>query len=280
VDEICLRAGGCAINTGTWLAGFGLKVGVAGKVGTDVFGGFLMDVLETRGIDNRMVLRDQTSPTSASVVLVDSSGERTFLHLPGANGTLTDKELDEELLLGCRALHIGGSLLMPALDGPPLARILEVAQGRGVSTSLDAIWDPTGSWSRVESCLPYLDRFFANLGEARAITGLDDPVAAAEWVRARGVKEVALKLGRRGSYVLGDDYGDYVGPLTVKVIDETGAGDAYVGGYLFARLAGWPFEQAARFANAAGAFATTTVGASEVTASAHQLLELASEFRP
>lgn len=276
VDEISIRAGGCAINTGTWLAELGLEVGIAGKVGADVFGNFLLDVLGARGIDKRAVLRDDSAPTSASVVLVDSSGERTFLHVPGANGTLTADELDFSVLLRSKALHVGGSLLMPALDGAPLAGVLRAAQQHGVATSLDAIWDPTGHWSRTETCLPYVDRFFANLAEAREITGLGDPAGAAAWLRARGPGEVALKMGRQGSYVLGDDFSGYVPPVLVEVKDETGAGDAYVGGYLFARLAGWSGEKTARFANAAGAFATTTVGASEVTATTEELLRLAS----
>lgn len=277
VDEIRLRAGGCAINTATWLARLGLRVGVAGKVGADAFGDFLLDVLDTRGIDRRAVLCDRRSPTSASVVLVDRFGERTFLHLPGANGALTAEELDTQLLLRCRALHIGGALVMPALDGAPLAGLLEAAQLRGVATSLDTVWDPSSRWDRIECCLPHLDRFFANLAEAQAITGLDDPAAAAQWVRIRGAREVALKLGQRGSYVLGDDYGGYIPSFRVEVVDGTGAGDAYVAAYLFARLAGWPLEQAGRVANAAGAFATTTVGASEVTTGVDELLALAAD---
>ncbi|MBA2462024.1 MAG: carbohydrate kinase family protein, partial [Actinobacteria bacterium] len=117
VDEISLRGGGCALNTATALARLGLSVGCAGKVGADTLGDFLLGLIDDRGIERALVLRDPARPTSASVVLVDTAGERTFLHVPGANGELHTEELDRERLLDARALHVAGALVLPALDG-------------------------------------------------------------------------------------------------------------------------------------------------------------------
>ena len=128
MEEISLHGGGCALNTGTGLARLGLTVAVAGKVGDDPFGDFVLALLDERGLDRRAVLCEQGAPTSATVVLVDDAGERTFLHLPGANGTLRADELDLELVLSGRALHVAGSLVMPALDGEPTAGILAEAR--------------------------------------------------------------------------------------------------------------------------------------------------------
>ena len=86
LDEIGLHGGGCALNTGTALARLGVSIACAGKVGGDAFGDFLLGLLDERGIDHSLVLRDAVAATSATVVLVDSVGERTFLHVPGANG--------------------------------------------------------------------------------------------------------------------------------------------------------------------------------------------------
>ena len=93
IDEIALRGGGCALNTATALARLGLRPAVAGKVGEDPFGDFLVSLLDERGLDRRAVVRDPSVPTSATVVLVAADGERTFLHLPGANGALRAEEL-------------------------------------------------------------------------------------------------------------------------------------------------------------------------------------------
>ena len=160
MDEISLHGGGCALNTATGLARFGLSVLVVGKVGEDTFGDFVVGLLDERGLDTRGVLRDPAVPTSATVVLVDRAGERSFLHLPGANGALGAEELAPEIFAG-RALHVAGALVMPALDGAPTAGLLAEAQRRGVYTSLDTVYDATGHWERVQPCLPHLDLLMA-----------------------------------------------------------------------------------------------------------------------
>jgi sugar/nucleoside kinase (ribokinase family) len=276
VQEISLRAGGCAINTATWLARLGVDVAVVGQVGKDALGDFLLGVLGSRRINHQGVRTDPDHPTSASVVLVDGTGERSFLHVPGAGGALPAGTIDKAWLFHGDALHIAGALALPALDGPPLAHLLHQAQDRRLYTSLDPVWDPSGRWDRVGASLAHLDLLFANMEEAAAISGCGHPGAAADWLRARGVREVALKLGAQGSYICGDEGSGTFGPIPVSPVDGTGAGDAFVAAYLFARRSGWPIPAAARFANAAGAFATTTVGASEVTIGLEELRDMAS----
>jgi sugar/nucleoside kinase (ribokinase family) len=263
LEDISLYGGGCALNTATVLTHFGVSVTVAGKVGADAFGEFLFGLLDERGIDRRGVQRDPKAPTSATVALVDAAAERTFLHLPGANGTLRGDELDLQLLASGEILHVAGALLMPSLDGLPMVELLAGVRARGVSTSLDTAFDATGGWARAEEYLPHLDLFAAGWEEARAISGEREPSRAAAWLRERGAGVVAVKLGASGCHVLGDSFEGHVPPVPVRAIDGTGAGDAFVAGLIYGRLAKWPLERAARFANAAGALATTAIGASE-----------------
>jgi sugar/nucleoside kinase (ribokinase family) len=262
MSEISVHGGGCALNTATGLARLGLSVLVVGKVGEDTLGDFIVALLDERGLDARGVLRDPAVQTSASVVLVDGAGERSFLHLPGANGALGAEELAPEIFAG-RALHIAGALVMPALDGAPTAELLAEARRRGVQTSLDTVYDATGHWERVQPCLPHLDLLMASLAEAQGISGEQEPASAAVWFRDRGVGEVALKLGADGCYVAGADFSGDVPAFPVDVVDGTGSGDAFAAGIIYGKLAGWPLVDAARFANAAGALATTAVGATE-----------------
>jgi sugar/nucleoside kinase (ribokinase family) len=263
MDEVSLHGGGCALNTATGLARLGLTVTVVGKVGEDTFGDFVVELLGQRGLDPRGVLRDPGAPTSATVVLVDRAGERSFLHLPGANGRLSAEELEPECVFGGRALHVAGALVMSALDGAPTAGLLAEARRRGVHTSLDTVYDATGRWARVEPCLPHLDLLTVSLAEAQGISGEGEPVSATAWFRDRGVAEVALKLGSDGCYVAGAEFEGELPAFPVRAIDGTGAGDAFVAGVLYGRLAGWPLVDAARLGNAAGALATTAVGATE-----------------
>jgi sugar/nucleoside kinase (ribokinase family) len=263
VDEITLHGGGCALNTASGLARLGLRAAVAGKVGADPFGDFLLDLLDARGIDREGVIRDPESSTSASVVLVASDAERTFIHSPGASGTIRADELDPAVVYSGRALHVAGSLVMEQLDGEPTGRILAEARARGVHTSLDTVFDPTGRWQRVVPSLAQADLVCLSLAEAEAITGEREPARAVVWLRARGARDVAVKLGADGSYVAGEGFEGSVPPVEVEAVDGTGAGDAFVAGLLYGRLEGWPIERAARLANAVGALATTVVGASE-----------------
>jgi sugar/nucleoside kinase (ribokinase family) len=263
LEEISLHGGGCALNTSTALVRLGLRAAAIGKVGADAFGDFLFELLAERGVEAAGVIRDGAVVTSSTIVLVDGRGERTFMHLPGANGALTADELDPEPVFAGRALHIAGALVMPLLDGQPTAALLVAARERGVFTSLDTVWDASGRWDRVVPALPHLDLFTASLGEARAISGEDEPSAVAAWIRSRGAQRVALKLGAKGCYVTDEDVAEHVAAPHVIAVDGTGAGDAFAAGLLYGLLAGWPLVRSARLANAAGALATTVVGAGE-----------------
>src|SRR5919202_716795 len=198
LEEISLHGGGCALNTATGLVRLGLHAAAVGKVGADVFGEFLLGLLAERGVDATGVIRDDAVPTSSTVVLVDADGERTFLHLPGANGAVRVEELDRDLVFGGRALHVAGALVMPMLDGAPTAELLAAARERGILTSLDTVWDASGRWERVLPALPHLELLTAGLGEACAISGEDEPAAAAAWLRGRGARRDAPKLGPAG----------------------------------------------------------------------------------
>jgi sugar/nucleoside kinase (ribokinase family) len=275
VDEISLHGGGCALNTASALVRLGLDARVVGKVGADPFGDFILQLLDERGVDRRGVLQDSAVSTSATVVLVDSAGERTFLHLPGANGRLRREELDEDALFSGRALHVAGALVMPELDGSPTAGILEEAKARGLTTSLDTVWDATGRWERLLPSLPHLDLFVPSLAEGSALSREPEPESVAAWLRERGVGAVALKLGAEGCFVASEEFEGFVPAPAVEAIDGTGAGDAFAAGLLYGELAGWPLERSAALANAAGALAATAVGAVEGVRGLEETLTLA-----
>lgn len=263
VDEVALRGGGCALNTASALVRLGVSATVVGKVGTDPFGDFLIGLMEERGVDSRGVVRDASVPTSATVGLVPSSGERTFLHTYGANAHLRRDEVDLALLDEARCLHIAGALVLESLDGEPLAELLAEARTRGLLTSLDTVFDATGRWARVEPSLPHLDVAMPGIAEAQSISGESDPAAVAAWFRARGVGTVALTMGAEGCYVAADGFEGRVPAPHVAAVDGTGAGDAFAAGLLAGLLGGRPLEEAASLACATGALATTALGAYE-----------------
>jgi sugar/nucleoside kinase (ribokinase family) len=261
VDSVQLATGGCALSTATALVRLGTPTALCGCVGRDLLGDVMRREAEARGIVTDD-LRTSDELTSASVVLNASDGERTFLHNPGANGALTATDVDLALERGPRWLHIGGALVLAGLDGEPLAGVLAGSRARGIVTSLDPVYDATGRWDRLHASLPHLDVICPNLTEARGITGQESAEGCAEWLRERGVSQVAIKLGREGAFALDEETAEHVAPFPVETRDETGAGDAFAGGLIHGLLQGWPLVRAVRLGNAVGALSTRGTGAS------------------
>jgi sugar/nucleoside kinase (ribokinase family) len=264
VDEMSLYTGGCAINTATALARLGLPVEVIGKIGSDSFGDFVLKALAERRIGARGVTRDREVGTSATMVMVSQDGERRFVHYLGANARLTLDDIDLSMVEAGSILHIGGSLVMPGIDGQPTAELLRHAREAGVTTFLDTVWDDTGRWMDILApSLPYTDYFVPNLPEAQALTGLDDPIEVARAFLERGVGTVGLKMGMDGCLVMsGESQVIRLPAFQVDVVDATGAGDAFAAGFIAGVWQGWPLEKTARFANAVGALSVTGLGAS------------------
>ena len=193
----------------------------------------------------------------------------------GQTASSCAEELDEDALFSGRALHVAGALVMPGLDGDPTVAVLEDARARGLTTSLDTVWDATGRWERLVPSLPYLDLFVPSLAEGSAISGQPEPESVAAWLRERGVGTVALKLGADGCFVSSEEFEGFVAAPAIEAIDGTGSGDAFAAGLLYGALAGWPLERSAALANAAGALAASAVGAVEGVRGLEETLTLA-----
>ena len=262
VDSLDLAVGGCAANTAVALARFGARVALIGRVGCDGFGDFIVNALGREGVNVSGVRRDDDRPTSASVVFVSPDGERSFFHAAGANAGLSESDVDGEVVRSARVLHVGGALLLPALDGEPMARILAHAQEHEVTTTLDTVFDATGRWIRaIGPALPYVDVHLASEVEAAALTGESEPGAQAEFFLAKGVSVVAIKCGAAGSFVRNATESVSIPAVPVTVVDTTGAGDAFAAGILVGILRGWNLDRTARFASAAGAACVRALGA-------------------
>jgi sugar/nucleoside kinase (ribokinase family) len=261
VDEIAIEVGGSALNTACCLRRWGQRVAVFGKVGGDALGDWLLASMDEHGIDRTGVIRSPDEATSASLVLVDSKAERAFIHSMGANGTLATGELDLDRLLEADALHVAGALVLPELDGEPMAELLARACDAGLLTSLDTTFDPAGRWERVHPCLPYCDVLAPGIEEARGITGEIHPEDVAAALLERGVGRVALTMGEQGSWVADRHESFHTPAFPVSAVDGTGAGDAFAAAFLLGTLRGWPLQRTADVASSAGALATTRVGA-------------------
>ena len=261
IEEVGIGVGGCAANSGTDLARLGVDVAVMGCLGEDPFADFVLERLSGDTVDVSGITRTTAAGTSSTLVLIDSGGERTFLHYFGANAHVKTNELDMDKISGAKLLHLAGALLMPGFDGEPQAQVLAAAQAAGVRTCVDVVWDDTSRWMElVAPLLPYTDFFLPSLSEAQQLTGLKQPEDVAGALLDTGVEVVALTMGEKGCYVCAADAELRLPAYPVEVVDGTGAGDAFAAGFIYGYLQEWDLERTAKFASAMGSLATTAAG--------------------
>ncbi len=273
-DHIEHHIGGCAVNTGCDLVRLGLKVAVSACIADDGAGAFVRQSLVDAGADTSGLVATGNAATSYTFVMIGSDGRRRYLHHVGANAHFTDADVDDNLIGRARLLHMGGSLLMPAMDGEPTARLLARARKLGVMTSMDTAFNPNvDSRALVEPCLPHLDIFMPSVEEAEAITGLTDPDEMLDWIAGHDVPMAGIKLGSDGCILLVDGQRHRYPAFTVPVVDGSGAGDAFMAGLLYGILHEWPIDRTIRFANATAAHCIQAIGCSTGVPSAETVLE-------
>ena len=230
IEEIRPTVAGTAAGTSVDLAKLGADVLAMGAIGEDAAGDFIVDTMSRYGIDTGGLKRKPGVQTSATMLPIRPNGERPALHVLGANAELTEEDVDLDAVRAARHLHLGGTYLMPKLDGEPTARVLRAAKEAGVTTTLDLIQiDRPDLLAVLEPALPYVDYFMPGLDEARAISGLSDRQEVIRFFLERGVGHTVVKKGAEGSSIAG---GVLPGQLRVPafqahVVDSTDYGDAY-----------------------------------------------------
>ncbi|MDE0638724.1 MAG: carbohydrate kinase family protein [Candidatus Poribacteria bacterium] len=260
-DQLEIHAGGCANNTAIALSRLGVSVGAMGKIGNDHFGDLVLQHLTENKVDTAGIQRDANANTSFTFVAIASDGERSFCHYIGANGELNEDDLNWDIIKTVKILHIAGALVMPKFDGQPMANVLKKAKSFGIMTSLDTAWDATGKWLKtLEPCLPFVDIFLPSLTEAEHLTGTSELREISKFLRNYGISTIGIKMGERGSYVSTSEEELFVPAYSVNVVDATGAGDAYVAGFLAGTVKEWDLKKTTELASATGAACVTAIG--------------------
>ena len=210
-----------------------------------------------------MVSQNSKSPTSATLVLIDSRGQRSFLHSVAANAELKRRDVISSCFHGFRHLHVGGYFLFPGLDGAPMGEVLKKARTKGLVTSLDTAWDIENRWMKaLQPCLPHLDYFMPSELEVGKLLGHRNAPRAARTFLSLGASCVIIKRGGKGAYLRSREGRELRVPaFRVRVADTTGAGDCFCAGFIKGLSLGWDLDRCLRAACAAGACAVSAVGA-------------------
>lgn len=266
MDALPTKAGGCAANVALGLAHQGLSVDVAGCVGEDAAGDFLLNTFKQQGINTRHISRCASAPTSRTVILLLRGEDRRYFHTFGANAEFSMVLSDADWADSLDALYAGGVLAMPGLDLRALAEIFRRCRARGTRTFLDVVVPGGASTRELDTLAPVLkhtDFFLPNDDEAATLTGCDSKEAALDALRSLGVENVIITCGEKGAVAANASGKWRCEAVRIDCIDPSGAGDAYCTGAIAASLAGRDLPGLLGFAAVLGASATRALGTTD-----------------
>ena len=232
--------GGAPANVLACLNKCGKKTAFIGKVGNDMHGQFLVDVLNDSGICIEGVVVDDNVFTTLAFVALSDSGERSFsfARKPGADTCLTRDELKEEIIRDSKVFHIGSLSLTAEPAKGTTFKALEIARESGCIISYDPnyrapLWDSKeAAIEGMRSVVSYADVMKISDEETALLTDIAEPEGAAKKLVDMGVAVVAVTLGADGALVCTKEGSVIVPGYKANIVDTTGAGDSFWGGFL------------------------------------------------
>lgn len=252
--------GGKGANQAVAIARLGLPTHLVGRVGNDAFGPELLAALGQSGVDTRGVVVDDSVHSGVAVITVADTGENQIIGVLGANDRLdqTDIQRLERYLPAADLLLL--QLEIPLAIAQAAA---QTAKQAGVKVMLDPAPVPPES---LISLYPWVDFLLPNEVEASQLVGfpVTSPATAAQaaaHLHQQGANTVIIKLGAQGAYCATPTNSFFVPAFAVTAIDTVAAGDAFAGGFAAAIAQSLSLIQAVHWGCAAGALATTQVGA-------------------
>ena len=293
IGPVETATGGVVANTGLALYRLGQSVRLVAKLGDDEFGKLIYNKFEAveSGLGDSLIL-DSTTNTSYSVILDFPEQDRHFLHHPGANDTLLDRDIPDSVFTDIDLIHFGYPPLLASMvanDGKELVRLFCRVKSAGLVSSLDMAWvDPSSNAGQVDwpavlkNILPHIDIFMPSIEEISFMLGETMPSTTLDVEYLRRISQrlleygagiVVLKLGKFGLYLrspsemnhldtletLGQSPQDWIDLeiiqpcFKVEVQGSTGAGDSAIAGFLAALCRGAEPESCLQMAAAVGA---------------------------
>ncbi len=244
-----LSTGGSAANTIVALAGLQADTAFVGAVGHDEMGHFFSESFKQRGIQG--ILSEKDVHTGVAYTLITPDGERTFGTCLGAAAMLNAEVVSTAMLSDYDILHVEGYLVS---DASLLEAVARTASEAGLLLSLDlaspnVVAEHRDVFRRL--VCKYFDIVFANEEEALAYTQEATPEAALGSM-AKDCALPVVKLGSRGACAIRDGERISAPARRVPVVDTTGAGDFFAGGFLYGLACGSDLSQCLRLGTRLG----------------------------
>jgi ribokinase len=247
--------GGSAANSIVGLARLGVKTGFIGTVGKDPEGDILLEELEKEGVDTGGITRIEGN-TGEIVGLVDSEGERVLYAYPGVNDSLVINDSQVKYAKKAEFLHL--SSFVGELSYRSQKGLLDRLESR-VTFSPGMLYAKKGM-KVLEGVIRRSSVIFLNKDELALLTGKEFEGGVRKLLEA-GAKTVVVTLGMKGCYVSSRESRKKIHGYPVKAVDTTGAGDAFVAGFIYGMLMNLEMEICGRVGNKLASLCVGAVGA-------------------
>ena len=229
------------------------------RLGEDDFGKLALNFYDKEGIDSSKIIVDKNSDTGAALIIVnEATGQNEIVVIIGACGEFKPEEVQALK----ETVASAGTVLCQLETNPEATyKVLDMAKQAGVTT----VFNPAPARKLPDEVLNGIDYITPNETEAEiitgiAVTGYESASKAADVLLGKGVKNVVITLGNKGYYAK-NAQSEFTGaPIQVNVVDTTGAGDAFNGGFTAALAAGMSFEAALIYGNVTGGLAVEKLG--------------------
>ncbi|MBN1845376.1 MAG: ribokinase [Sedimentisphaerales bacterium] len=237
------------------------KVSMIGRVGNDDFGQRIRLSLQAQQVDISGIMVSEGISTGINMILVDRIGENAVCHAGGANHLLSEDDIDQQQAVWSTADVI---IMQMEIPQQTMAYVQQEARHRQIPIILNPAPVPEAP-QQVHPALFDVDVMIANLQETAQLCGepandIHSAKLAGSALVARGVRAVVITLGRRGALAMTAEQIQRIEPFAAKMVDSTGAGDAFCGAFAVAYARKNDLAAATRFAAAAGALACQKFG--------------------
>lgn len=245
-DSMKLSLGGNAANFAVVMGKLGLEPEFYSCIGDDHFSGFIKSELESAGV--RAHLRQVRRRNGVTVAMVVKSGKRAFVSNKGSSGELRVGDLKPVLdkIKPGDIVYVGGFFHLPGLVSG-FVGFLKAAKKRGATLMFDFTFDDTGCSKCFKDFAKYLDMVFLNEDELHKLSR--NVKGSSGKMSKLGVRDVIVKLGRKGSVFYTNGMITREPAIKVKAVDTTGAGDVFNAAFVYGFANGLLPEQCLKLGN-------------------------------
>ena len=251
-SKMVISPGGAAANVAVALARLGFKVGFIGALGKDIIGKFLYDDLTRENVDvSNIVWRDEFSGIMSIAVTRD--GERTIMGFRGANKLLSPKDVKKDYVISSKIVFISGYALLEEPQRSAAFKVISLARKSNVKIFID-VCEPLANCgaSELSKIIGKIYCMFLNLREFKIL--FRDNKSSIETFLEKYSEIIVIKMGKKGAKALTSKFKVKIPVFNVKVIDTTGAGDAFDAGFIAGFLKRLSFREALILASALAAW--------------------------